>query len=177
MDPEKELQRICDKNNGELIVEDFRVDGDYGSKIHIVKYRLYIIHNEATIAIVYDFGNSDTADFKLQIPTNTTVPDFHISSIDHLTKLVLFKSQNWKIHCKEPHLKEKIEQLFKKYKLDQLMQDTAFEPTIKSTTSKETYTIHSIFSLNFEQNTKSITSIIEFHKGLIDMIKEKYHVH
>ena len=94
-------------------------------------------------------------EFKIEISGIANIPKFELSTIDHFTKLILFKSQHWKIRCKATHLKEKIEILFRKHKLDQLMQRTAFEPIIKGKTSAETYHIHTIFSLNFEENTKT----------------------
>lgn len=174
MNPEKVLQQICDQNNGKLTVEESVVEGDSGGKLHFVKYYLTMTYNDASFAIVYDFGNSVTADFKIEISRIANIPKFELSTIDHFTKLILFKSQHWKIRCKATHLKEKIEILFRKHKLDQLLQRTAFEPIIKGKTSAETYHIHTIFSLNFEENTKSIPVIVAFHQELIDVLKEKY---
>lgn len=174
MDPEKELQRISDQHNGEFTVDDFTVYGDEYAKIHIVKYYLNLIYNDAAIRIIYDYGNYIIATYTINIQNIKNAPEFNFSTIDHFTKLILFKSQHWKIRCKATHLKEKIEILFRKHQLDQLMQRTAFEPTIKGMQMPDSYKIHTIFSLNFEENTKSIPVIVAFHQELIDVLKEKY---
>ncbi|EDP96069.1 hypothetical protein U8527_14260 [Kordia algicida OT-1] len=174
MDPEKELQRISDQHNGEFTVEESIVEGDSGSQLNFVKYHLKMIHNDASLVIVYDFGNYIIATYTINIQNIKNAPEFNFSTIDHFTKLILLKNQHWKLRCKATYLKEKIEILFRKHQLDQLMQRTAFEPTIKGMQMPDSYKIHTTFSLNFEENTKSIQTIFSFHKELIDTLKEKF---
>lgn len=145
-----------------------------GESIHIVKYYLKIPYNDCTIDILYDFGNSVTADFKINFNGLEKVPKFQLTTIDHFTKLVLFKKHNWKVQCKDMYLKREIEKLLQKHKLDILMKGSAFEPTINGITSQETYRIHTVFSLVFKENTSSISSVFEFHKELTTIIKERH---
>lgn len=175
MDPEKELQRICDQYNGKLTIKDFKVGGaKMGESIYVVKYYLKIPFNDCMIDILYDFGNLVTADFKIDFNDLKNVPKFELTTISHFTKLVLFKKYNWKVQCKDMYLKREIEKLLQRHTLDQLIKNTAFEPTTKGVNSKKTYTIHTVFPLVFEENTSSISAIFEFHKELITIIKERY---
>jgi len=174
MNPEEELQRICEANNGTFYIGDSKFSGELGAQVFISKYKVVISHNNATMEIVYNYGNSDTAVFKIQIKNIKEIPDFRLKSIDHFTKLVLFKKSNWKVQSKDMLFKREIEKLVQKHTLDALLKNSAFEPNIQGSYSQDIYTIHTFFSLIFEGNIESMESLIEFHKGLVDLIKERY---
>ncbi|EDM42900.1 hypothetical protein SCB49_11407 [unidentified eubacterium SCB49] len=70
MNPETELKRICKENKGKFEHEDFKTGGENGSFVHISKYKLKIPHRDFIMNILYDFGNSDTAEFKIHTSGN-----------------------------------------------------------------------------------------------------------
>ena len=138
MNPEKELQRICDQYNTKLTIEDFKVGGhELGSLLPTVKYYLKIPYNDCMIDIMYDFGNSVTAEYKIDFNDLNKAPKFQLTTIDHFTKLVLFKKHSYKVQCKDMYLKREIEKLLQKHTLDQLIKNTAFEPATKGIDSEK----------------------------------------
>ena len=170
MDPEIELKRICEQNNGDFESIDFKVAGEIGSFIHISKYKLKMMYRNFTISILYDFGNSDIAKFQMQSISNDNSPEFKIDTIDHFTKLVLLKKRNWKVIASDHKLKQNIEILMRRFKLNDLLENTAFEIKTVGKQNKDNYTIDTVFSLKYEQHTESAESIINFHKSIIDLI-------
>lgn len=174
MNPEKELNRICELNNGTFTKEDFKVEGELGAFIFVSDYKLEFIYNGCQIDIIYNFGNSDTATFKVEIKGTNKIPSFHLTTIDHFTKLISFRKYNWRIKSRTMSIKREIEKLLRVHQLDKLIYKTAFAPSIQGIDSKDSYTIHTFFSLVFERNIESMEQIIEFHKEFIDLLKQKY---
>ena len=174
MNPETELKRICKNCNGVFEHEDYKVGGEIGSFVHISKYRLKILYKNFNMNILYDFGNSDTAEFKIDKSNNQKIPEFEIKTIDHLSKLILFKKRNWDIKSADNLFKENIEYLIMKLNLNELIENTTFELNTFGKQKNEKYSIRTVFSLKYEKNTESTESIINFHKGLIDLITRKY---
>lgn len=172
MNPEIELRRICEVNEGEFEFEDFNVAGQTGSFVHISKYKLEIIYRNFKINILYDFGNSDTAEFKIQSTTDNIIPEFEIKTIDHFSKLILFKKRNWIVKCSDNVFKKNMDNLISN--LSDLIENTAFELNTFGTHRNEKYSIQTVFSLKFQGHTESAESIINFHKSLIDLIRSKY---
>ena len=153
---------------------DSKVPGQLGAFVHITKHDLKINHNDCIIEMNYDFGNSNTANFKINLQPYKIIPDFKLTTIDHFMKLILFKKQNWIIKCDDSTLNNAIQKLLHEHKLIDWIKKTAFEPEIKGIMIEKKYTIDTFFSLNYEGKTKSIKTILEFHKGLIDMLQSKY---
>ena len=170
MDPEIELKRICNKNNGDFESKDFKVAGEAGSFVHISKYKLQMVYKNFIISIIYDFGNSDTAKFQMQSISKDNSPEFKIDTIEHFTKLVLFQKRNWKVTASDHKLKQNIDILMRRFKLNNLIENTAFEIKTVGKQNKHNYTIDTVFSLKYEQHTESAESIINFHKSIIDLI-------
>lgn len=160
---EAKLKKICKLNEGALYKH---------SSLYVLKYELKIVYRKCPINITYIFGNSNTANFKIHLSGFTNIPKFKITTIDHFTKLILFKKQNWKIECKNMSFKQKIENLLKQSRFIKLTKKTAFEPTTIGKNGIKEYTIHTFFSLNYKGKTKSINCILDFHKNIIDLIKQ-----
>ncbi|CAL2077303.1 hypothetical protein [Tenacibaculum sp. 190524A02b] len=163
------FQKIHAENNSELYVNNFKVNGEIGSYIHITQYRLKVFYNSDLMDVFYDFGNSDSALITIELPKSYTFPKFQLTTIDHITKLFFFRKKNWCLKCKHPRLSKKIEALLR---ID-LIENTGFEPTITGNLSISSYKVTTRFSLSYSKNITSINTIFEFHKGLIDLIKEK----
>lgn len=173
MTPKEIFQKIYNENNCELYTNSFKVNGEVGANIHITKYNLKVFYHENIIDAFYDFGNSDTALITINLPLPIPFPDFQLITIDHITKLFFFRKRNWHLKCKNRSLKNKIETLLRKHTFVNLMENTAFEPTITGIKSEFSYKISTRFSLDYSDNVTSISSILDFHKELIDLIKEK----
>ncbi|WP_298511524.1 hypothetical protein [uncultured Kordia sp.] len=174
MNTEAVLQQISDQHDGELFIEDGKVSSGMGSFFHYLQYYLRIPHNNATIHIFYDNGISATVNFNIEIDNLFNVSEFQLETISHFTKLILFKKYNWKVTCKDLYLNREIEKLLQKHTLDQLILNTGFEPNMKGLLTKTAYKIHTVYSLTFEPNVTSMYPIVEFHKELIDILKERY---
>ena len=174
MNPETELKRICENYNGVFEYEDYKVGGEIGSFVHISKYRLKIFYKNFDIDVLYDFGNSDTAEFKINKLNNNKIPEFEIKTIDHLSKLILFKKRNWNIKSSDILFKENIAYLITKLNLNELIENTAFELNTLGKQKNEKYSIRTVFSLKYEKNIESAELIINFHRSLIDLITTKY---
>lgn len=174
MNVELELKRICEKNNGEFNHKSFKVDGEIGSFVHISKYNLKITYRNVLMNIVYDFGNSDTAQYLMEIPNLQKPYPFEIKTFDPFTKLVLLKKHSWKIVSSSPSLKKEIETSIIKSNLNILFKNTAFEISTKGTIAKKNYSIATRLSLKYEGKIESVESLISFHKLLIDSLINRY---
>ncbi|CAL2104974.1 conserved hypothetical protein [Tenacibaculum sp. 190524A02b] len=167
------FQKIHAENNSELYVNNFKVNGEIGSYIHITQYHLKVFYNSDLMDVFYDFGNSDSALITINLPSSHTFPEFQLTTMDHITKLFFFRKKNWRLKCKHPRLSKKIETLLRKHSLIDLIENTGFEPTITGNLSISSYKVTTRFSLSYSENITSINTIFDFHKGLIDLIKEK----
>ncbi|WP_040279812.1 hypothetical protein [Psychroserpens damuponensis] len=170
MNLKTELQRICENNNGVLVEKSYKVNGEAGSFVHIAKYQLKLEYRGFKMTIVYDFGNSDTAVCKLKSLNTNNIPEFKINTIDHLSKYILLKKQRWHVKCSDNDLKQNIEHLIIKLKLNDLIHNTAFDLNTHSKQHDDICLIQSQFSLKYKSKTESAESIVNFHKGLIDLV-------
>ncbi len=167
MDPEIELKRICAEHQGIFKHEPTKVNGPSGSLIHISKYSLAIPYQQHRITIVYDYGNSDTATFKIHLKQHPKQVKFKIKTVDHLSRFLQFKKHRYSISCSNSILKNSIKASVRKHQLDDLFENTAFELHSTGQHKKDIYEIFSVFSLKYSSHAESATDLLNFHKALI----------
>ncbi|MEP5254860.1 MAG: hypothetical protein ABJQ39_07375 [Winogradskyella arenosi] len=173
MDPEIELKRICDEHQGTFKHEATKVNGSAGSTIHISKYRLTLPYRQHFITIVYDYGNSDTATFRIHLKQHPNQVKFKIKTIDHLSRFLQFKKHRYAISCSNSILKNSIKACVIKHQLDDLFENTAFELHSTGQHKNDVYEIYSVFSLKYSSHAESAADLLNFHKALIDLVLDK----
>ncbi|NRD20246.1 hypothetical protein HNV08_09315 [Winogradskyella eckloniae] len=176
MHPKTELKRLSEKYNGKFTFEDSSVAGENMSNDFYSIYNLTLNHNNLNLHIVYNYGLSDTAEFKVEMSNHKNIPEFEIKTISHLSKLLLFKNRNWFVKSSDVLFKSHISNLITSLNLDDLIKNSAFELNTIGKRSHNTYTIHTVFSLKFYKHTESAASIIKFHLEVMDVIL-KYSTH
>lgn len=172
---QEEFTKLCNLHHCEYTHDSYQVDGEIGSFIHISDHYLKIIHNNITIDITYNLGNSNVAEYNIDICPLLSIPNFKLSTVENIIRLFLNKKSPWKIKCSNPSLLSLIKNELKKSDLTKLANKTAFEPVIKGKMINSTYNINTKFYIGYKYKIESISTILDFHKNLIDILLSKYY--
>lgn len=171
---ESKFREISQKINGKYNLTNFIVDGSLGSKITISIHSLNFIYKEILIDIKYEFGNSNVAEVKLSLDTKIEVPYFEMETKDNFSRLFSTEKNPWRIKSKNNQMSSNIKTFLRKTGLTNLANDECFEPIMKGENIDGRYFFNTKFYLGFNNKENSLSSIITFHKELIDYLKKNY---
>lgn len=171
---ESKFIEISKKYGGKYDLSNFKVNETLGSKLPISIHKLKLSHKEISINVCYEFGNSNVAEVKFEIYVQIEVPYFELETRDHFSRLFSLKKNPWKIKSSNNQLSSNIIRYLNTVSLTKMANDESFEPVMKGIYKNGKYNFNTRFYLGFNNKENSISPIIEFHKTLIDHIKEKY---
>ena len=155
-------------------VNNYTVDGNVGAKIPISIYTLTLSHKDVIIYLKYELGNYNLAEVKFRLYTKDKIPEFHLETKDHFSRLFSLKKTPWIVKSKSKAINVKMLQLIVNTGLAKIANDAAFEPKIAGLQINKEYNFTTKFYLGFDNKEETIAPILEFNKGVIDYLFQSY---
>ena len=165
---ENKFIELAEKYNCEYTVENFKVNGSLGSKLPITIYAITINHSGVDIYIVFDFGNSNMAEFRFELKFENKIPEFYLSTRDNFIRLFNKKNRVWNITCKNEIFANKIKKMLSDSGLERLAKDEAFEPLIEGVFLDNIYVFTAKYYLGFYKKEESLDLMLKFQFEMID---------
>lgn len=133
-------------------------------------HKLIIPYNDSEIVVRYEFGNLNIASVNVTTAFRNSPISFSISKRNHLITLFNKKAKSLKVTSDNLNTKLRIEDILLSSGLEKIATDTTFEPEIKLAENDKKIEVSTIFYLGFVEKENSILPIINFYKGIIDLI-------
>ena len=165
---------LAKKHNGEYNVENINVRGKRFSRLPISTHHFNFTHLNTKLKVKYEFGNHNLAEIKFVLEDVNKIPDIQINAREHLFRLFSFNKKVWKFKSKSKADISLYEFLLNENGLTSIAKDFAFEPQIHGKWNKNKFEFYTFYSLAFENKENSLKPVIEFHKMIIEHLKNKY---
>ena len=161
------FQRIAEELEADYLYEEF-ARGNVG--IYGGKHYLNVPYKGQLIQIMFDLCEFDVAEASTVLFPETETFEFEIEPRGQLARLLFKRKCGWTIKCIDEEMRIGIENQIISSKLDQLIDQTRFEPFITGKFEKFGYKIHTKYSLAFNNKEESVLPMINFYKGMIDFL-------
>lgn len=146
--------------------------GNKGAVNPISIYTFTLNHRDVTVKVKYEFGNFNLAEVEFVVPAEIKVSEFKLETKDNFSRWFSFNKSFWEIKSESTLFTSKLMDVLRQSSLTNLANDTSFEPIMSGINNLQTYTFSTKFYLGFTNKEDSIIPVIEFHKQIIDLIRD-----
>ncbi|BCY29556.1 hypothetical protein [Flavobacterium okayamense] len=171
---ENKFIELAQLYNCEYKVENFTVNGLIGSKLPVTIYSITINYSGIDIDVVFEFGNSNMAEFRFELKFGNRIPNFYLSTRDNFFRLFYERSRVWNISCKNEIFEKKIFKILTDSGLNRLANEEAFEPLIEGNFSNNVYVFSAKYYLGFYKKDESLELMLKFLFSMIDFFILNY---
>lgn len=162
-----ELNKIAEKENADLSIEENQISGELGVNLIERKYLFTSHYKQKAINILMESGLSAVGRAKCNICNPNEYLEFKMTTRSHFENL-FFRKDRFKLISRNPNVELFFSQSSGLVKLKEISKNTAFEPTILGLNTDSSYQLIIEFSLIFSDWHQVIKPIIEFYKEFID---------
>ncbi|PWH84711.1 hypothetical protein [Brumimicrobium oceani] len=140
-----------------------------GVSVTMSRLMVSIPYNNHKITLINEYGASNTGTVEMEV-LNGMLPDFEISSRNHLRNLFCMRKRYFSVKSKTVQNKLFLDEALGFSGMKDIAKENLFEPTIKTEIIDNSLFIKTEYHLHLKDKIGAAKALIDFYKSIIDRL-------